>query len=400
MSKELTVEKLEEIVKGVIGPEMQEMRTEIKRISDEGPLTNVADVMKDALSRNAPERKKETGSLAIGYARAKAAEYKGGKGETAEGWAAKAYGEDNPVTKALAATSSGSGQELVPQEVAKDVIELLYPATVVRRMGARTVEMDRGKLEMPKLTGGVTATYIDENGVIQASQATTGNINLFAKKLAAITPISMDLIRRADVLPGAQQIFTDDLVQSAAVRQDLGFIRDDGSGVLMTGLRNQPGIGVTASAGTTLAQITDDLKNGQLYLRENNGRMIQPGWLMSPRSFMNLMTVRDGLGHYAFRAEMTAGRLWSHPYAVTTQISTTLGVGADETEIYLIDFADVIIGDSLEVRIDSSEFASYVQSGSTVSAFAQDQLVIRLIQEHDIGLRRSESVHVTTGVQW
>jgi len=268
-------------------------------------------------------------------------------------------------------------------------------------MGAVTIPMATGTLNIPKLAGGGSASYIGENTDIGVTQPTFGTVQLTWKKLAAIVPISNDLLRFSS--PAADSIVRDDLVMAMALREDAAFIRDDGVGNVPKGLRSWAPVSniIPATTGTpTLATVTTDLGKLILALKKANVRFIRPGWLMSPRTEMFLLTLRDGNGNFAFRPEMLAGRLFSYPYAVTTQIPENLGVGENESEIYLVDFADAIIGESTQLIIDASTEASYYQDDALHSAFSLDQTLIRVIAEHDFAMRHEESVAVLTGVTW
>jgi HK97 family phage major capsid protein len=137
-----------------------------------------------------------------------------------------------------------------------------------------------------------------------------------------------------------------------------------------------------------------------LALEENNVPFSNPGWIFSPRIAMFLMTLRDGLGNYVFRAEMQTGKFWGYPFRKTTQIPTNLGSGSD-SEFYLADFDDVIIGDTMNIQVAVSEEASYRnENDELVSAFSLDQTVMRVLLEHDIVLRHDESVAVMTECPW
>ena len=52
-------------------------------------------------------------------------------------------------------------------------------------------------------------------------------MNLVARKLTAMVPVSNDLIRRSPI--GVEEIVRDDLVQTIARREDLAFLRGDGA---------------------------------------------------------------------------------------------------------------------------------------------------------------------------
>src|SRR4029453_3798299 len=105
-------------------------------------------------------------------------------------------------------------------------------------------------------------------------------------------------------------------------------------------------------------------------------RMLRPAWILSPRSKMYLMTVRDANGNFAFRDEMRAGGLWTFPFGAKTQIPENLGGGGDESEIYLVDMADAVIGDATSIIIDSSTEAAYHDGSQGIAAFSQDQTVV------------------------
>jgi len=111
------------------------------------------------------------------------------------------------------------------------------------------------------------------------------------------------------------------------------------------------------------------------------------------------MTVRDGNGMYAFRAEMLAGNLWGYPFGVTTQIPETLGSGSD-SEVYFVDFADAVIGEAEMLTVDASMEAAYYDGSAIQAAYSRDQTVVRVIEAHDFGMRHEASVAVLTGVTW
>jgi HK97 family phage major capsid protein len=303
------------------------------------------------------------------------------------------------VAKALAAGVGGSGGFLVPENYVAEIIEYLRPASVVRRMGPLVVPMPQGSMTMPKLAGGASAAYLGENQNIGIQNQTFGQLRLTARKLGALVPISNDLIRFAT--PSADTVVRDDLVRAISMVEDANFIRGAGTGNGPKGLRYwAPSGNVTAANGTiNLANVTSDMGKLVLFLKNANVRMQNVGWLMAPRTEEYLMNVRDSLGNFAFRPEMLTGKLRQWPYAVTTQIPTNLGGGSD-SELYLADFADVVIGDVTTMRLDASTEAAYYDGSNVQAAFSLDQTVIRAIVEHDIGMRHDLSVAVLTTVQW
>jgi HK97 family phage major capsid protein len=340
----------------------------------------------------------ERGLEAARFVRAMAA----GKGdvERAMAWAKK-QGYDTLV-KAMGVSTVAGGGALVPETYATAIIELLRPMSAVRQLNPTIIPMSSGTLTMPAITGGASGSYIGENKNIATTSITTGLVKLSWKKLAAMVPISNDLIRQSS--PAADAVVRDDLVAAIAQRSDQAFIRDDGTQETPKGLRYlAPSANVFGAQGSPdLAKVTSDLAKAIMKLKSGNSRMLRPGWLMSPRTELYLMAQRDGNGNFAWRDEMLAGKLWRYPYATTTLIPDNLGGGSNESEVYLADFADVIIGESTNLLIDVSTEAAYYDStlGAVVSAFSQDQTVVRAIVEHDINMRHLESVAVITTVLW
>jgi HK97 family phage major capsid protein len=137
-----------------------------------------------------------------------------------------------------------------------------------------------------------------------------------------------------------------------------------------------------------------------LALLNGNSRMIRPGWIFAPRTFVYLSTVRDTNGNFAFRQEMLGGSLWSYPFGFTTSVPQNLGGGANESEVYLADFADVVVGESPMIELASSDSAAYHDGSAVVAAFSRDQTVVRAVMEHDLVMRHAESVAMLTAVLW
>ena len=307
------------------------------------------------------------------------------------------------VAKALSAGDTTAGGFLVPPDYQAEIIELLRAQAIVRRMNPVVLPMPNGTLSIPKLTGGATASYVSENTNIPSSQPTTGMLKLTARKLVALVPISNDLLRFSN--PAADTVVRDDLVAAMALREDLAFIRGDGVSDTPLGLRYvAPAANVLAcNATVNLANVTSDLGRLMLALLNANVRMLRPGWLIAPRTYVYLTTIRDANGNFAFRDEMLRGVLWGMPFAQTTQIPINLAVtGTNESEIYLADFADVVVGDSMRLMIDVSSEAAYYDTPTAAvqSAFSRDQTVVRVIAEHDFGMRHDESIALLKDVDW
>lgn len=328
----------------------------------------------------------------------------GGGLEAARSFAQKAWDDDlgKVIQKALGAGDFDAGGFLVPQMFVNEIIELLRARSVVRAAGARSVPMPGGSLTLPKQTSGAAAIYEGENqGGGAVTQPGGGQIVLTSKKLKAIVPVSNDFLQFS-AGDSADEFIRDDLVAALATREDQAFLRDDGSENKPKGMRFWAVAGnIIASQGTTLAFIRADVNDLVSALENADVRMIRPTWFMSPRSKNFLMfEVVDADGRQVFESQLSAGQWQGFPVFVTNNLPNNLGGGSDESEVYLVDMADAIIGDVSDLSIVADSSAAYTESGSLVSAFERDQTVMRAISKHDFAMRHDQSIGVKTGVQW
>ena len=318
----------------------------------------------------------------------------------------------NEVSMALNSNTSSGGAILVPANLAKTVIERLVPNCVVRAMGAVSLPLNNGNLKIGGIATGATAGYIGMDADATVSQQTFNGVQLTAKKLAALVPISNDLIRFAGTDPRVDSMIVEDTAISMATAEDAAFIRGDGTSNTPVGLRNWlPGANlITATniaslTGSALIQaIISDAGKAILALRRANVKLTKPGWLMHPDTMQFLSDLLTTTGAKVF-PEIGDGMFRGYPYAVTTQIPTNLtlsgsGASGNGSELYFVDFAQMIIGESLNLQVAVSTEATYTVGGVSINSFQRDETLIRLITENDFGPRHPEAIAVLNGLTW
>ncbi len=138
--------------------------------------------------------------------------------------------------KALSATVPSDGGYLIPEVYANEIIEILYPSTVIYSLGARKLGMANGNLTIPKLKTGARAMFTGESRSIPKSAPKFGNLKLSAKKLTALIPMSNDLLRSTnfdnDVIVGQ------DVTRQMALGVDFGALLGTGSEFQPLGIIN------------------------------------------------------------------------------------------------------------------------------------------------------------------
>lgn len=314
--------------------------------------------------------------------------------------AAKNYGENHPVTKALAAGVFTGGGALVPETFSSDFIELLLPNTVIGKMGPDRQPLVNGSLTIPRMRTGASASYLGENVNISTTEPTFGQVVLKSRTLAAIIPVSNDLLRFS---AQAERVVLNNLIKSAAVTMDAAMIRNQGIGNAPKGIRYQLAAAnaIASNATINLANVTNDLGKLELALLNNNHGMMpeRTFWLMAPRARTYLHDLRDGNGNLAF-PEVRDGKLRSMPLLMTTSIPINLGGGTDESEVYLVHADDAIVGEDQNLEISSSNEAAYHDGSAVVSAWSLNQTSFRLVMRHDFALRYETAAAVLTGNKW
>ena len=94
---------------------------------------------------------------------------------------------------------------------------------------------------------------------------------------------------------------------------------------------------------------------------------------------------------------MKSGLLAGFPFRVNNNVA----VGADAhglTSLVFGDFSQFIVGETLGMQIAVSQEASYPDGNTMVSAFANDQTVMRVLMREDFGVRYASAFVVRNKV--
>lgn len=305
------------------------------------------------------------------------------------------------VEKALTVSAdNGTGHFLVPDEWASEIIEFLRPAVTVRKLGAQTVPLVGGTLHIPAMIGGGSAEYLGESEDISITKPEFSEKTLIAKKLAAIVPISNDLLRKASY--NVMTIVRNDLINAIAVREDKAFLYD--TGVPATTIKGLKQLATDANrVFASDGSIAADIAKAEKALKDAHIRFVRPGIIMSSRTENYLKYYYEPLsGTYPYLEEMKNGTIFGYPYAVSYEIPIDLTIGTETngTELFFVDFNEVIIGDGEQIYVDISTEAAYKDGANVISAFSKDQTLIRVITENDLILRYDDAIAVISPLNW
>jgi len=298
--------------------------------------------------------------------------------------------------KALSEGSDDAGGYLVPTEYSNKLIEMLRAKTAVRAAGATIIPMSSDTLQIPSQTGGATAYWVAENAQISASDQTWGQVQLQAKKLAALTKLSAELFEDSD--PAVEALVMADLARVLALEEDIKYLRGDASGSTPRGLENISGVNVdTTTLGANGAVPSfDNLVNMLYNLDADNVPADGRAWIVHPRTVNTLRKVKDSQLKYLWADPAAPGdppTLWGYPVFTSTAIpiNLTQGTSTDCSVIYLGGWPEFVIGQRKALELRASDAAG--------NAFEYDQVFIRAIMRVDCNVRHANSFEVLKGIR-
>ena len=305
--------------------------------------------------------------------------------------------------RAMNSGAGSAGGFTIGEDFNEDIFRELIPYTGFLEGGPEIQPMPRGNWRQSGVATRPTASYRAEGAVIAASEPTVREIDMSAKLLSSVVPLTNELIDYS----GGRAART----AEATLRTSVGLTMDaaafEGTGTSNTplGMFNQPGITTavaTDSATPTIAQVEADLRPLINVIMQYAQLGIRVAWTMTQRVKGYLEDMRDGNGNKYFpELSMENPRLKGFRVIVSGSIANNGGVGTDESTIGLISYGTVLLGESGGLEIAISDEASYDSGGGTmVSAFANNLTLIRATMAHDWQPRYNESIATLTAVKW
>jgi len=183
---------------------------------------------------------------------------------------AAAWCRDNNIQlRVMTEGDNTTGGYLVPEAMENSIIDLRAEYGVARRV-AEIVQMGSSVVPMPVRKSGTTAYFPGEEDEITASDMGWGQEQLVAKKVAALTRLSNDLVQDS-VIDIAAKV-ADEHAYAFAVKEDSCLIYGDGTSTYggIVGLKAK--LEVSGMAGIYTAASNSDTPQ-EIILKELNGVM-------------------------------------------------------------------------------------------------------------------------------
>lgn len=193
----------------------------------------------------------------------------------------QAYGAE---LRAMGGGVNSAGGILLTDSVSATVIDLARNKARLFQLGATTIEMPTESVRVARLITDPAIGVVAENTAIPMNDAAFDSVNLYARKLACIVPVSRELLEDS---ANAGEILLQALANSMASTLDT-LALTGGSGDGWLGLLNDPQIEETDSIGSPT---WDDLLDGIGEIRDLNGE--PNGILANPSLWTTLNKLKE-----------------------------------------------------------------------------------------------------------
>jgi HK97 family phage major capsid protein len=273
------------------------------------------------------------------------------------------------------------------QNLVSEFIELLRPATIVGRItNFRVVPFN---VKMPRQTGGSSVGWVGQGKPKPVSELAFDSVSLGFAKISGIVVLTEELVRFSS--PAAEAVVRGDLIETVAGFQDQQFIDPDVAAVANVSPASPlNGTSPVTSSGSTVAQVTNDVKELMQKFVTANISLLGGVWVMNPRTALALSMLRTSQDVFAFPTiNVNGGTFFGLP-VITSNSVPIAGTSGNPTIIVLLAPSDILFADEGGVTIDVSREAS-LQMDSAPSSGAQS--LVSLWQNNLVGLRAERFVN-------
>ncbi|APZ90536.1 phage major capsid protein [Fuerstiella marisgermanici] len=297
-----------------------------------------------------------------------------------------------PMASQAGSTDSAGGY-ILNGDLSSQVIDLARSASVCMRAGAVTMPMTTSELRIARVASDATSYWRPETAAVTSSTMTFEAVNLRAKTLACIVPVSIEMLEDAS---NAASVIESALAASMAQKLDAAGLVGTGAASEPLGIRNHSGINTIASVGTPADYNDISLAVGDIMAANYAGQVDGLSWISSPRTD----DTYDGLQDTTNQPLMPTPRVAKLKRFSTTALPEDEGGGSDEAVSIVGDFSQLVFGmrtRSVNIRILEAGTATD-DSGDTWNAASQLLKHIVCYVRADVALLRPTWFTVLTGI--
>lgn len=296
------------------------------------------------------------------------------------------------ITKGMGIDFANGGA-WIPESLAEEILPFLKAEAVIRSSGVRVRPMPNGTLTIRKNTSGSVGSWGGSTSAITPSTMETGTIQMTAKKLGILVPISNDLLTMTGGLAYAE--VQKDIIGGAATYEDGGFIVGTGTNYEPKGLLN---LAITANifnmtSNPDNAKIHKDLMTLQKKVYGGTFiKRVSPAYIMSSNNVFSLKSLLN-TQNLPLYPELMQNMLLGAKVLVSDLLT--------DSSIIFVDLAYSNIGQTMNMKLEFLPNTAYTNSaGNVVAGASTDESIFRLIHEVDFAQSYEKSISVINSLTW
>lgn len=281
------------------------------------------------------------------------------------------------VAGAMNETTDADGGALVPDEFRPVLIRLIDLYGVIRQ-NATIIPMSSETMTVPKLTTGLTLYWVGENKTITPSKPVFDKVNLTAKKLAALVPITGELMQDSTI--ELSNLLVNLVAEAIAAEEDrVGFVGDSGG--------TDPFDGILYEAGTVEKSLADgsvdfiDLTYDDLIgMPSGLKKSARTGsaFYMHPTILDVVKKLKDKEDRYIWTSPGNGypGTIAGFPYEEIDQMPDITETAVDTPFICFGNLKNFFVGDRQTISIATSEAAGFADFVTFIRFIVRESLTV------------------------
>ncbi len=298
------------------------------------------------------------------------------------------FNKDDYAVKDMVEGRDADGGYLVQPEYRNTMMSLIEQYGVARQF-CTVIPMSTTELIMPKLTGGVQVYWIGEGQTISETQPTFGEFRMTVKKLAALVPMTSELLNDANL--AIANLLATLFAQALAKEEDrIVFAGNTAASDPFNGVLYDPGVyghilgsGKKTFSSATAGDLADVTSRNSLYTQGAR-------WFMHRTIFNVIRQLQDGDGMYIWgnpTMSSDQGLIWGYPYTLVESMPAVTATAVSTPYIFFGNLMHYYIGDRQQMTLARSEHVG----------FAADKVYLRVLQREGMAYALPETgVAVTT----
>jgi len=267
--------------------------------------------------------------------------------------------EKKDVDDAMSTVVAADGAVMVPTEFIPRIVRLIESYSAVRQ-DATLIPMKSKTVELPALTAGIIVYFPDEKKTIPDSKPTFEMITMIAKKMAALIPITEELIEDSAI--EVANLLANLIAEGFAEKEEYLTFCGDTATDPFDGLLNVAGTNiVTMDAGDeSFLDITYEyLRNMQNPLTKAARRGAK--YYMNSTILNHLAQLKDDAGNYIVNPGQDGlpKTLCGYPYEMIDSMPDLADDDDDTPFVAFGNLRHVYFGDRRKLTIKSSEHVAF-----------------------------------------